>query len=183
MIILDITNIGILMVIEPYFQRNWLNNSIETIFLTNRDSHQMIILHIPNTGILMVIGGYSLGIACLNGAFLLHANLVSNVLHLPMVFFDSNPVGRMLNRFGKDIDAIDGTLPWALRSFLLCFLSVRRSAIIFFVFLIIFFCIIRNAYFFCIPWSFSCKYLFSVMHNNWICCLVFRFLIVFVVLI
>ena len=37
----------------------------------------------------------------------LHLNLLERVLQLPMHFFDSTPVGRIINRFSKDIDTID----------------------------------------------------------------------------
>ncbi len=36
-----------------------------------------------------------------------HLDLIERVLQLPMHFFDSTPVGRIINRFGKDIDSID----------------------------------------------------------------------------
>ena len=37
----------------------------------------------------------------------LHANLLANVLRLPVSFFDRTPTGRILNRFSHDIDQID----------------------------------------------------------------------------
>ena len=37
----------------------------------------------------------------------MHAQLLSHVLVLPMAFFDSQPLGRLLNRFTKDTEAVD----------------------------------------------------------------------------
>ena len=37
----------------------------------------------------------------------MHARLLSHVLLLPMAFFDSQPLGRLLNRFTKDTEAVD----------------------------------------------------------------------------
>lgn len=37
----------------------------------------------------------------------MHARLLSHVLILPMAFFDSQPLGRLLNRFTKDTEAVD----------------------------------------------------------------------------
>ncbi|CAF4884012.1 unnamed protein product [Pieris macdunnoughi] len=45
----------------------------------------------------------------------LHNNMFNNLIRALMKFFDTNPSGRVLNRFSKDIGAMDETLP---RSFL-----------------------------------------------------------------
>lgn len=37
----------------------------------------------------------------------MHARLLGHVLILPMAFFDSQPLGRLLNRFTKDTEAVD----------------------------------------------------------------------------
>ncbi|KAI4887699.1 hypothetical protein NFI96_025030 [Prochilodus magdalenae] len=41
----------------------------------------------------------------------LHLDLLNNVLHSPMAFFESTPSGNLLNRFSKEVDAIDCMIP------------------------------------------------------------------------
>lgn len=44
----------------------------------------------------------------------LHNRMFENVLHATMNFFDKNPAGRVLNRFSKDVGAMDELLPQAM---------------------------------------------------------------------
>ena len=41
----------------------------------------------------------------------LHDKMVVAVLQAPVLFFDSNPVGRIMNRFSKDVGCMDEMLP------------------------------------------------------------------------
>uniref|UniRef100_A0A8D2LQ45 Cystic fibrosis transmembrane conductance regulator n=1 Tax=Varanus komodoensis TaxID=61221 RepID=A0A8D2LQ45_VARKO len=41
----------------------------------------------------------------------LHNNMFQSILKAPVVFFDTNPIGRILNRFTKDIGHLDDLLP------------------------------------------------------------------------
>ncbi len=48
--------------------------------------------------------GLQAGLTC-------HDRLLTGVLHAPMRFFESNPVGRILNRFSRDIETVELFLP------------------------------------------------------------------------
>ncbi|KAF5894746.1 multidrug resistance-associated protein 1-like [Clarias magur] len=45
----------------------------------------------------------------------LHLDLLSNVLRSPVSFFQSTPSGNLLNRFSREVDAIDSMIPDALK--------------------------------------------------------------------
>lgn len=48
----------------------------------------------------------------------LHMDLLMNVLRSPMSFFECTPSGNLLNRFAKEIDAIDCMVPEGLKMML-----------------------------------------------------------------
>uniref|UniRef100_A0A182YDJ2 ABC-type glutathione-S-conjugate transporter n=1 Tax=Anopheles stephensi TaxID=30069 RepID=A0A182YDJ2_ANOST len=65
-------------------------------------------------------------VGALEASRTLHKTLLRRVLHAPLTsFFDITPVGRVLNRFSKDIDTTDSDLPATLRAWILSlYLSV-----------------------------------------------------------
>ena len=57
----------------------------------------------------------------LNASRRLHKKMLTRVMMSPMSFFDTTPLGRIVNRFGKDVDVCDNTLPGSLQSWLSTF--------------------------------------------------------------
>jgi ABC-type multidrug transport system fused ATPase/permease subunit len=60
----------------------------------------------------------------------LHDALVRSLLHLPLSFFDSTPLGRTLNRVSSDVYACDESLPNSLQSFVSTLFSVLGSFVV-----------------------------------------------------
>nr|XP_008197311.1 PREDICTED: multidrug resistance-associated protein 1 isoform X2 [Tribolium castaneum] len=78
-----------------------------------------------------LLSALSLYIGAVNGAQLLHHLLLSNILRVPCTtFFDVTPVGRILNRFSKDVDTLDNILPMTLRGWITCFFSVLGTLVV-----------------------------------------------------
>ncbi|XP_044271381.1 multidrug resistance-associated protein 1 isoform X1 [Tribolium madens] len=81
--------------------------------------------------IAVLLSALSLYIGALNGAQILHQLLLSNILRVPCTtFFDVTPVGRILNRFSKDVDTVDNILPMTLRGWITCFFSVLGTLVV-----------------------------------------------------
>ncbi len=52
----------------------------------------------------------------------LHNSMFGHVAKAPLMFFEVNPLGRILNRFANDMDALDTMMPWsALAAFQIAF--------------------------------------------------------------
>ncbi|KAH9257918.1 hypothetical protein BASA81_003937 [Batrachochytrium salamandrivorans] len=53
----------------------------------------------------------SIYLASLKASYQLHAQLMDSIVRAPMAFFDSTPLGRITQRFTKDLNALDMVLP------------------------------------------------------------------------
>ncbi|XP_069467621.1 ATP-binding cassette sub-family C member 2 [Ambystoma mexicanum] len=75
-------------------------------------------------GIFVFLSSFLVARGAVRASRLLHRQLLNNIFHVPMVFFDTTPTGRIVNRFAKDIFTVDETIPMSFRSWLACFLGV-----------------------------------------------------------
>lgn len=72
----------------------------------------------------------SVSFGCVKAAKILHNKLLASLLRAPMSFFDTTPLGRIINRFSKDLDVIDCNVPMSLRVLLATSSSVLTSLFI-----------------------------------------------------
>lgn len=64
---------------------------------------------------------------CAMAAKLIHESLLFSVMRSPMSFFDTTPLGRIINRFSADIDVLDMMIPTQLADFIWCFTEVLAT--------------------------------------------------------
>lgn len=54
-----------------------------------------------------LLNSYWLIISSLRAAKRLHDSMLNSILRAPMLFFHTNPIGRVINRFSRDLGDID----------------------------------------------------------------------------
>ena len=86
--------------------------------------------HVLISAFVVTGGGLSLYVGNIGAGRKLHARLIKNILGSPMMFFDMTPLGRILNRFSKDIDVVDSTIAQNFHVWLACFLRVLTIPIV-----------------------------------------------------
>jgi len=98
-----------------------------------------------------VLASLFLYLSTIKGGRGLHHRMLDRIMHSPMSFFDTTPQGRILNRFGKDVDVLDSTMPMVLRGWITCLLSVIATFLVIMTttpFAIIPICLVLSGYYF-----------------------------------
>lgn len=115
-------------IVLPLAQKAWLS------YFSN---HQLQWSALLAVGIYGIIGIFVLTTSLLNHLFWLnrgiksgksmHAKMLQSVLSSPIRFFDSTPVGRIIQRFSRDVESVDVHLQWSFDSAVHCALQVIIS--------------------------------------------------------
>ncbi|NWV28367.1 MRP1 protein, partial [Origma solitaria] len=85
---------------------------------------------IPPQGLLVCCGAYVLTRGSLSASRALHHQLLDNVLHLPLQWFETKPVGQIISRFTKDLFIVDVYFHFYLRTWLNCTLDVIGTILV-----------------------------------------------------
>lgn len=81
-------------------------------------------------GVLVMFSSFTLAMGKIQGSRKLHQALLDNKFHTPQSFFDTTPIGRIINRFSKDIYVIDEVLPSTVLMFLGTFFASVSTMIV-----------------------------------------------------
>ena len=74
--------------------------------------------------------GATVGLLTYSASKTLHRIAITSVMRAPMSYFETTPIGRIMNRFSKDIDTIDNTLSDSMRMFLMTSANVLGSFVL-----------------------------------------------------
>ncbi|KAH9747860.1 ABC transporter C family member 2 [Citrus sinensis] len=68
-----------------------------------------------------LLNSYWLIISSLRAAKRLHDSMLNSILRAPMLFFHTNPIGRVINRFSRDLGIVSTISLWAIMPLLILF--------------------------------------------------------------
>ncbi|XP_034237463.1 multidrug resistance-associated protein 1-like [Thrips palmi] len=78
-----------------------------------------------------MLSSFVFALGCIESSMALHNRMFNRTMKCPMSFFDMTPMGRILNRFTKDIDSVDNVLPLFINQFLyLAFMCLSTIVVI-----------------------------------------------------
>lgn len=78
----------------------------------------------------IMFGAIGLAHGTMLSATSFHSRLLRTVLRSPMSFFDTTPIGRIVNRFSKDINTMDINLVWNINDFSGAFLQIMATIVV-----------------------------------------------------
>lgn len=122
----SITYFWVVVILTAYVVSNffsygtnfWLAAWTERMDADNADNRFSLLIYFllgAGQAATVSIGYMSIVCGMLRASRTLHTNVLQNVAHAPMHFFDTTPLGRILNRFSKDIDILDTYMVMILR--------------------------------------------------------------------
>ncbi|KAK8780150.1 hypothetical protein V5799_018514 [Amblyomma americanum] len=97
-----------------------------------RRNNRLLVFTVLGTfmGIFAFMGTSMLSYGTIKASRTLHENMMACMFDAPMAFFDTTPVGRILNRVGKDIDQLDVQLPLMANVFFELFFQLMAMGVL-----------------------------------------------------
>uniref|UniRef100_A0A8C5VSM2 Multidrug resistance-associated protein 1-like n=1 Tax=Microcebus murinus TaxID=30608 RepID=A0A8C5VSM2_MICMU len=81
-------------------------------------------------GLFVCSGAYVVTKGSLTASRTMYAQLLNNVLHLPLQFFETTPIGQIVSRFTKDMFVIDTRFHYYFRMWMNCTLDVVGTVLV-----------------------------------------------------
>ncbi|CAG2120162.1 unnamed protein product, partial [Medioppia subpectinata] len=110
----------------------WSNDALDPQLANNtalRDQRLWVYAAIGGAEVIaLIIAQLWLRLRCVRAGQVLHNQMMARVVRAPMSYFDTTPIGRLLNRFSNEMDIIDGQIVYVLtgafRNFFVVILSL-----------------------------------------------------------
>jgi len=80
--------------------------------------------------LLILVSSVSLAFGAIKASTRFHSNMLNAIARAPSSYFDTTPMGRIVNRFSQDIYTVDEMLPRTLSSFISCFMQVLSTVVV-----------------------------------------------------
>ncbi|CDR39229.1 CYFA0S03e01090g1_1 [Cyberlindnera fabianii] len=116
----------ILSISANYWLKNWSENNERT----GNNDHVWLYVGVYaalgiGSGFFTLLRSIVMWVYCaLKGSAALHDRMALSVVRSPMSFFETTPIGRIMNRFSADVNKVDENLP---RSFNMFFSSIMKT--------------------------------------------------------
>lgn len=128
----------------PMLQKGWLalssNLQSGKTLADGSWIHGLASLSLPSIGIYGALGFLTLAGVLVNRLFWLdrgmaagrdmHNQMLRAVLKAPLRFFDSTPTGRILQRFSRDVEAVDIHLQWSFETTVRCLVHIASALVL-----------------------------------------------------
>ena len=98
-----------------YWLNLWTSNNTEIISSNEKVNLMIYAFAVFGQGFFILIGNSIIFVGALKGATKFHKNMLYSILRSPLSFFDVTPLGRILNRFSRDMSSIDQEIPVNIR--------------------------------------------------------------------
>ncbi|XP_023932340.1 canalicular multispecific organic anion transporter 2 [Lingula anatina] len=66
----------------------------------------------------IVVQYFGIAFGCVAASRTIHKSFLERIMRAPMSFFDTTPLGRIMNRFSKDMETVDSSLPLTVETIL-----------------------------------------------------------------
>ncbi|XP_054712440.1 multidrug resistance-associated protein 1-like [Uloborus diversus] len=106
-----------------------LPDGSQDVSLRNRRIIVYAVLGIAQ-GLSALLASFVLAVGSTRASIRFHRTMLWSVLRSPMSFFDTTPIGRILNRFGKDINTVDVSVPLSLSNVMTAMVSAAGAVLI-----------------------------------------------------
>uniref|UniRef100_A0AAA9S7X9 Multidrug resistance-associated protein 4-like n=1 Tax=Bos taurus TaxID=9913 RepID=A0AAA9S7X9_BOVIN len=125
--------------LQDWWLADWANGK-STLYAMVFGQGNMIVMPDPDwylgtySGLMVATGLFSIARSMLliyvlvNSSQTLHNEMLESILKAPVLFFDRNPIGRILNRFSKDTGHMDDSLPLTFLDFIQMFILMTGVA-------------------------------------------------------